>query len=55
MSPPAPTAPGWVPQDREYRRITVALFLAGLATFALVALCGLGAAASLLAAQRAHR
>lgn len=36
MSPPAPTAPGWVPQDREYRRITVALFLAGLATFALV-------------------
>ncbi len=33
--PPAP-ASGWVPTDPEYKRITVALFLAGLATFALV-------------------
>ncbi len=27
---------GWRPGDPEYQRITVALFLAGLATFALV-------------------
>lgn len=36
MAPPAPAASGWVPRDAEYRRITLALFLAGLATFALV-------------------
>ena len=28
--------PGWAPGDPAYRRITLALFLAGLATFALV-------------------
>lgn len=36
MSPHPPPAAGWVPADPEYKRITVALFLAGLATFALV-------------------
>lgn len=36
MTQPASTASGWAPGDPEYRRITVALFLAGLATFALV-------------------
>lgn len=33
---PHDTASGWRPGDPEYRRITVSLFLAGLATFALV-------------------
>lgn len=32
----APSWPGWVPGDVEYARITLGLFLAGLATFALV-------------------
>jgi YNFM family putative membrane transporter len=33
---PVAPPPGWAPGDPAYRRITVALFLAGLATFALV-------------------
>lgn len=36
MSSPNPLPPGWAPGDPAYRRITFALFLAGLATFALV-------------------
>lgn len=31
-----PTAPGWSPGQPEHRRITVGLFLGGLATFALI-------------------
>ncbi|MFT3875927.1 MAG: MFS transporter [Propioniciclava sp.] len=33
---PASSHGGWLPDDPQYRRITVSLFLAGLATFALV-------------------
>ena len=36
MPTPALSPGGWLPGDPQYRRITVALFLAGLATFALV-------------------
>lgn len=36
MPQPRPLPSGWSPQDQAYRRITAALFLAGLATFALV-------------------